>query len=433
MLKIYFKQAIELIKQNKLFSWIYIFGTALAIATTTIMAVLINVKVSPFYPEYNRSNIYYLENLTFTDGNRTSSGGGLSELALKEWIYPLKNVEVISVESCNSIKSYMGYELSTIDDKVNITAMGKSTDTEFFKLYSYEFIEGKPFTQSDIDVLSNVVAVSDNTAEQLFGTVTGAEGKKLWIDNVEYKICGVYVEPSKIMTESYAQIIIPYKSSAAYLYRNSQSSYEGSFKVRFLCKDATQGEALKTELKEVERKFNSSVKEGNYKVDFSHYPISCVEKVVGGGNRPFSWGEFTIAFGSIFFILLLIPALNLSGMISGRMDMRSMELGVRKSFGATRRSLLNQVLWENFVLTVIGGVVGFVITCVLLYLCRSWIFSLLDFGGGAVGDVNIAAEMLFSPVIFLFSFLVCIILNFMSALIPAWNSLRKPIVDSLNV
>ena len=36
--------------------------------------------------------------------------------------------------------------------------------------------------------------------------------------------------------------------------------------------------------------------------------------------------------------------MNLSGMIAGRMEARLAEMGIRKSFGATRRRLLSQVL-----------------------------------------------------------------------------------------
>ena len=52
----------------------------------------------------------------------------------------------------------------------------------------------------------------------------------------------------------------------------------------------------------------------------------------------------------ILLALLFIPALNLSGMISSRMDSRISELGLRKAYGATRRCLLEQVLCENLLL-----------------------------------------------------------------------------------
>jgi putative ABC transport system permease protein len=41
--------------------------------------------------------------------------------------------------------------------------------------------------------------------------------------------------------------------------------------------------------------------------------------------------------------------------------------------------------------------------------------------------------MLFSPAIFLISLLVCGLLNVLAAALPAWLSLRKPIVESMGL
>lgn len=65
MIKTYFKQAIELMRQDRLFSTLYITGTGLAIAMTVIMAVIYYVKLAPVYPEENRSNTLYLTNAMF--------------------------------------------------------------------------------------------------------------------------------------------------------------------------------------------------------------------------------------------------------------------------------------------------------------------------------------------------------------------------------
>ena len=60
-------------------------------------------------------------------------------------------------------------------------------------------------------------------------------------------------------------------------------------------------------------------------------------------------------------IILLVPSLNLCGLSSSRMQQRTAELGVRKAFGATRGVLIRQMLNENLVLSVVGGIVGLVL------------------------------------------------------------------------
>ena len=153
-----------------------------------------------------------------------------------------------------------------------------------------------------------------------------------------------------------------------------------------------------------------------------------------GWSSLYSSTGYKILF-AVIFILLLVPALNLSGMISGRMSMRSLELGVRKSFGATRGKLLRQVMWENLFLTLMGGVVGFILSWVFIYCCKDWLFMVIrpELGEmSGTSNVKLTIEMIFSPIVFLFSFLACVVLNVMSAYIPARNALKRPIVESLN-
>lgn len=41
-------------------------------------------------------------------------------------------------------------------------------------------------------------------------------------------------------------------------------------------------------------------------------------------------------------------------------------------------------------------------------------------------------QMLFNPVLFIVTFLICVVINLLSAVIPAYLSLRKDIVYSIN-
>lgn len=68
MMKIYLKQAWVLLKQDKLFSTLYIAGTGLAIAMTMIIALVYYVKIAPVYPEVNRLNTLYLTTCKMESG-----------------------------------------------------------------------------------------------------------------------------------------------------------------------------------------------------------------------------------------------------------------------------------------------------------------------------------------------------------------------------
>ena len=59
-LLIYVRQALRMMKEEKLFSGIYIAGTALAIAFTMVIAVVYFAKLADIEPEVNRSRTVYV-------------------------------------------------------------------------------------------------------------------------------------------------------------------------------------------------------------------------------------------------------------------------------------------------------------------------------------------------------------------------------------
>jgi putative ABC transport system permease protein len=136
-------------------------------------------------------------------------------------------------------------------------------------------------------------------------------------------------------------------------------------------------------------------------------------------------------YAGILFVLLFVPALNLCGIVAGRMERRSAEIAVRKTFGARRSTLLNQVVMENLVLTAIGGIIGLVFSWLAIYGLRREILGMF-FDNSTLSTAPIVeGEMLFAPTLFAGAFAAIVVLNLLAAVMPAWWSLRKPIVESM--
>ena len=136
-------------------------------------------------------------------------------------------------------------------------------------------------------------------------------------------------------------------------------------------------------------------------------------------------------------VLLIIPSINISGMIGSQMERRLAEIGIRRSFGATRRELTRQVMFENFVLTLVGGIIGLVVAWLIVVSCRQWILYLIMSTWvvdniGVATDIELTGEMLFAPAIFIVMLFICLVLNLLSAYIPVTLSLRRPVVSSIN-
>lgn len=134
-------------------------------------------------------------------------------------------------------------------------------------------------------------------------------------------------------------------------------------------------------------------------------------------------------------VVMLVPALNLSGMISSRMERRLPEMGIRKAFGATGERLFSQIVWENLLLTCLGGIMGLILSFSMVYFAKSWLLTMLDGGTQPLPDsvqMSITTDMLFNPTLFAVTFVVCVVLNLLSALIPTCVALKKDIVYSLS-
>ena len=412
----YFRQALALMREERLFSGIYIVGTALAIAFTMVIAVVYYAKLADIAPEVNRSRTVYVKGMAKRAVNDTLRWEPTSYTAtqVKEWLYTLKSAEVVSA-TVNGSRYSSDRQYLKCDNHKLVPVVTRMVDANFFKVYQFRFVHGRPFTQEECLNDSYYKAhaavpavISRDIAEQAFGKGVDPVGKTL---NYGYiiRIVGVIEPTSSIMEESFGQLFLALDQEAE--------------RVIVVLKEGCTVQDLEKELAEIARKRSVSDKEYDYSIIGTLLPHAQMK--MSGDGVAHSWSSI---FKSLFpkvFVLLLVPALNLSGLVAARMRRRVAEMGVRKAFGAKRRTLLTQVITENLVLTLCGGFVGLVITWLLLYVFRSWLFFAVGNTAFTLPEPTVDGEMLFSPLIFVIGLLVCIVLNLMAALIPAWLSLRK--------
>ena len=412
-----------MMREERLFSGIYIVGTALAIAFTMVIAVVYYAKLADIAPEVNRSRTVYVKGMAKRAVNDTLRWEPTSYTAtqVKEWLYTLKSAEVVSA-TVNASRYTSDRQYLKCDNHKLVPVVTRMVDANFFKVYQFRFVYGRPFTQEEclnenyyIENAAVPAVISRDIAEQAFGKDVDPVGKTL---NYGFliRIVGVIEPTSSIMEESFGQLFLALDQEAE--------------RVIVVLKEGCTVKDLEKELAEIARKRSVSDKEYDYSIISTLLPHAQMKMSEDGVALPWS-SIFKSLFPKVF-VLLLVPALNLSGLVAARMRRRVAEMGVRKAFGAKRRTLLTQVIAENLVLTLCGGFVGLVITWLLLYVFRSWLFFAVGNTAFTLPEPTVDGEMMFSPLIFVIGLAVCIVLNLMAALIPAWISLRNPIVESMN-
>lgn len=423
-------------RANPGFTSLYIGGVAFAVAFTMVFTIIYYVHLAPIYPEYSRNHLYHFKEIVISNAeNGSYSQSSLGQSFIDQFITSSDNYETATI-TCDPWWAKSNYIYP--DDKSDVFKIEtKGTDEQFFKVYDYEFLAGHPYTAEDIKASIPNIVINSYIATRLFGSPDNAIGKDIRIGHESYHVVGVVREGTAVATNSFADVFIPY-TIVVPPYYTSYAMYRliGSYNVTLKFRDSSQHKRFKQELDEKVHNINISDTTG-WQLDIKDNPTSHAMSVLTGRflSKEASLSDVLKPLLIILLVLLVVPAINISGMICGQMDRKMSETGIRRSFGATRSQLTWQVMFENFVLTLAGGTIGLIIAWCLIVIGREWLLSLLldkystlDSQAG----VTVSPEMLFGPLIFLAVLFICLVLNLLSAYLPVHFSLRKPIVSSLN-
>jgi hypothetical protein len=137
---------------NKLFSTIYILGTAIAIAFTMVIAEIYYVKVADIAPEVNRSRTYTV--------NFAASLQNKNEVTMiGHWLQHELTTSMQAPDCATAVAQLYNPENYYIrqrdglrDRRVNAIV----TDPAFFRFYQFRFVNGAPFTEDDMDSRRNI-------------------------------------------------------------------------------------------------------------------------------------------------------------------------------------------------------------------------------------------------------------------------------------
>ena len=434
----FIRHAFTLIREDKLFSTIYIAGTAVAIASAMVVALVLHIRISNIYPEENRDRTVYVASYFKNDEGRFVGFLGYSSLAMEEVFSRLQCAEVVSASMDNDYVYRFTACAEMGRQEVPVTT--KFTDANFYRLYDFHFVGGRPYTDEQLQHADKCIVITDALARKVFGSTEQAVDRQLLLNYLPYRIIGIVREVSPLMRDSSADVYLPYTvGDSRNHWQSREVSYAGGLCVTVLLKKGCTLQMLKDELEPYRVKYLSMLKQATgreYEFQINARPhwyrtLRFVE------TNDYTTADMmrNLQFPALLMLLLLLlPAINLSGLVSNRMESRCAEMGIRKAFGAKRRWLLREVVNENLVLTLLGGVVGYALSWLFISAMRgnAMFLALFEREYDPVSSVSLQLDMFFTPMLFLIAFVCCTVLNLMAALIPAWTSLRKPIVESIN-
>jgi putative ABC transport system permease protein len=409
MLKNYFKIAIAVLKRRKFFTFISLFGISFTLAILIVLTAFYDHLVSPQYPDTRRARSLYVNSIRLTNAKMQGHNQGPPSLYfLNRFVTTLKTPEKVAVSSVFSpTNTYANNRKLVIDVKY--------TNIAYWEVQDYRFLEGKPYNQQQLDAGEPLAVISQETKENYFGDAPSVVGRYIETDNKKYRVAGVVENVPQTMVYSYADMYLPYTLSATDM---ANKNYNGTFTAILLAGSPGDLPAIKAEYAAMIAKVPlagtnwdhiSSAADG-YLESFTRLFIR--QQNTSGVSRLF------LAIGIFVFLFMLLPTINLVNINTSRIMERASEIGVRKAFGATSRTLAVQFIVENLILTFIGGMLGLLMSGAILSVLNN---------SRLIPNAHLAIN--FSV---LGSFIAaCLVFGLLSGVFPAWRMSRMQVAAAL--
>lgn len=428
---LYFKQAWNLIKQEKLFSSLYIIGTGLSITIVMVLSIVYYIKIANIYPETDRDRMLVIKSGIENSDKDGLSRGQLSLNVIETCFRSLQEAEAVSaVYTPYGKEHYVQPE----GKKEQLPVAVKYVDNAFWTVFSFRFLYGKPFTDADFQSGIHTTVISGSLAKQLFGT-TNVIGNSISLNFIPYRICGVVKDVSFVTGNSYAQLWIPYTTDPEHKDFFAYGGTLGNMNAYILAPAKNHLDKIRNQAIENIDKFNQTMQDD---IEFSvlGQPDRYWQSVFRTySSQEVNFNKIVWEYLLIFLVLLLVPGISLSGMTDSRMERRLSEMGLRRVFGAPVNTLMQQIITENFLFTFFGGIIGLLFSYLFLLVSSDWIMGIGETWGNEPPEGTIVAftpAMMMNIPVFLIALGVCFLLNLLTAIIPAWRASHRNIIYSLN-
>ncbi len=356
----------------------------------------------------------------------------LSYHTLKECYYTLETPECVTASIANSqVKRMLGdLYISLPGSKDKHSAYISCTDANYWQVFRFSFLDGKPYNADEFESGFRKAVINESMARKLFDNTSGSVvGKSFLINDLEYVVGAVVKDVSPAMKIVFADIWIPFTSMSVFTQKGEDEDIVGVLRAYILAHKPSDFDIIRDELEQKRKKINTTLTEYEFVLK-DGVPCTQKQEVIRNIDYSSSNNEIIMRYLFIVLIFLLVPAVNLSGLTSSRMQERISEIGIRKAFGATRNTLINQILTENLFLTLCGGLFGLIISYTIILVLNNSLF--ISRYSTISGHVVFSQGMLMNFTVFFYAFMVCIILNLASSIIPVLNISRKNIVEAIN-
>ncbi|MFM7051551.1 MAG: ABC transporter permease [Planctomycetota bacterium] len=324
----------------------------------------------------------------------------------------IKPAEVRAIrDECTLVKAVtpiteVGLDVESGDKRIEGITIG-GIWPEWHVVQNRFVIEGRPFTQIDIDSERQVCLINEDTIREL-NLPANPVGEAILVGGRRFMIVGI-VETVQArffgMNTSSAELFIPFSVAEKLQDRNFFMRIEGMFA------SPAEAERGQDEVRFVMRRMRG-IQPGEPET----FQVAAIDKFIEQ-FKTLAAGITAIA-GGIVAISLLVGGIGIMNIMLVSVSERTREIGLRKAVGATPLAILLQFLLEAVTLCLVGGFVGVAIG-------RLAAFGLTKIPGAQLEQ----ADVPFWAVVV--SFVFCAVTGVVFGMFPAVKAARLDPIEAL--
>ena len=395
------RYALRMLAKSPSFTAVAVITLALGIgANTAIFSVVDSVLLRPLpYPDSHR---------IVEIGNQWARFSGIGSVSFPELMEVRKQTGAFEATAL-----YRGRSFNWSQDGQPERVQAVEASVEIFAVLGVQPQAGRVFIPEEArDGRGNVVVISHGLWQRRFAGDPGVVGRQVRLNGENFEVVGV-------MPRGF---YFPDKGSEAWVPLNEDSAAKNEGRLAHIrrgigrIRAGVSHEQANAELSAVATYFRTNFP-NQFPPDsgFNMAAFDYQDRIVGDMRTP-----LLVLLGAVAFVLLIACA-NVANLFLARAAARERELAIRAALGATRPSLLRQLLVESLLLASLGAIAGLLVA----WWSVDLLAGLQGTGVPRLDEARVDGRVLG------FTLGLSLLTGLLFGLAPAWRVTREDLIPAL--